>query len=97
MRKSPLQKPATKVYHLTIERTRYYCFTVEAESEEQVREGWKANNYEYGAMHQPQYEWEEDERLTEVEEADEDPVNAEIDYDRVCSALGLPYSEEWDN
>src|SRR5271169_4628870 len=90
------QKPATKGYRLRIEQTRYYYITVEAETIEQAKEGWEANNYEYSASFQPEYEWNE-EVLADADETGQDPENAEIDYERVCGALDLPYSEEWDD
>jgi hypothetical protein len=97
---SEIQKPPTKVFILTIGRTRFYDISVKAESAEQAEQAWKAEGggeddaaeypFGYGARRQPDYEWGNEE-LVLVDDADDDcPVeDAEVSYDEVRSALGL--------
>jgi|SRR5271166_719440 len=90
------QKPVTKAFRLRIEQTRYYYISVEAESAEQAEAGWEVNNYEYSANNQPEYKWDDEETLTDAIETGQNPETTEVDYETVCHALELPFSEKWE-
>jgi hypothetical protein len=95
---SEIEKPPTKVFILTIGRTRFYDISVEAESAEQAEQAWKAEGggeedtaegqFEYGARRRPDYQWSNEE-LVLVDDADCPVEDAEVSYDEVRSALGL--------
>jgi hypothetical protein len=97
------QSPPTKVFVLTIGRTRFYNISVEAESAEQAEQAWKAEGggeddkaefpFEYGARRRPNYEWGNEE-LVLVDDADSPVEDAEVTYDEVREALGLKSLEE---
>jgi hypothetical protein len=94
------QKPPTKVFILRVGRIRYYNITVEAESAEQAQKAWEEDGgeeglaFEYGARHQPEYEWEEGEFLEGVSNSNSPVENAEVEYNQVRSALGLESLEK---
>jgi hypothetical protein len=90
------QKPPTKVFILQVGHTRSYNIYVEAESQEQAEQAWQEDQFEYTALHQPDYEWEDDEFIIGVQESDIAVEDAEVDYNRVRESLGLESLEEED-
>jgi hypothetical protein len=75
-----VQKPPTKVFILTVGQTRSYNIYVEAESEEQAQQAWEADQFEYTALNQPDYEWDDDEFIIAVHDSDCAVEDAEVDY-----------------
>jgi hypothetical protein len=81
----------TKVFRLCVEQTRYYYIYVEAESAKQAEEGWEANGkgYEYTSSFNPDWEYGEEHLSDDTEEVTDAAI--EIDFERVCQVLDLPY------
>lgn len=83
------KKPPTKVFILQVGHTRFYNIYVEAESKEQAQQAWEEDQFEYTSSHHPDYEWEDDEFIIDVDDSGCAVESAEIDYNRVRQSLGL--------
>jgi hypothetical protein len=90
---SEIEKPPTKVFILTIGRTRFYDISVEAESAEQAEQAWEADKFEYTANFEPDYE-RDDEEILGLHDSNQAVEEAEIDYNRVRESLGLESLED---
>ena len=85
------QKPI-KVFRLQISQTKTYDLYAEAESAEQARAAWEANNYEANFRLELRDRIEQgDEKLTDVFESDQDP---DFGYYDTLDALEIEHPEE---
>jgi hypothetical protein len=88
-----MKTPITKFFRLQIEQTKTYHIYVEAESAEQARAAWEANNYEASSNIELRHRTEQgDDELVSVSETEGKDID--FDYYSTLDALGIEHPEE---